>query len=217
MTGAGGATRRRSRESPEVRRRQLIEATLTCIERSGISGFTLSEVAAEAALSQGIVNLHFRSKENLLNETLRHLADEYETTVARALDAAGPEPSDRLAALIAADFSAAVCNPRSLAVWFAFYGEAKSRPTYRRICRARDAASDRRMTRVVSEFLERDGQTGLSARAIADSLSAVTDGMWLNCLISPGEWSRRRAMRTTIALLDNLFPGHFRGAGSSGT
>jgi TetR/AcrR family transcriptional repressor of bet genes len=197
---------RATRAAPEVRRRQLIDATLVCIERSGISGLTLGEVAAEAGLAQGIVNLHFQSKDNLLNETLRSLADEYESTVAEALAGAGPEPADRLLAVVAADFSPAVCNRRSLAVWFAFYGEAKSRPTYRRTCRARDAANARRLTAVVEELLAQGGGAGMDARTIADSLAALTDGLWLNCLMSPTEWSRRRARDTTFAVLASLFP-----------
>lgn len=204
--------RRRSREAPEVRRRQLVDATLTCIERSGISGLTLSDVAAEAGLSQGIVNLHFRSKDNLLHATLRQLADEYEATVAAALDAAGPDPADRLAALVAADFSPAVCNRRSLAVWFAFYGEAKSRPTYWRICHERDAAGDRRMGEVVAALLAEEGGRARSAEALAEGLSALTDGMWLNCLMSPDEWSPDRALQQTLELLASLFPGRFDGA-----
>jgi TetR/AcrR family transcriptional repressor of bet genes len=202
---------RATRVAPEVRRRQLIDATLVCIERSGISGLTLGEVAAEAGLAQGIVNLHFQSKDNLLNETLRSLADQYEATVAEALAGAGPEPADRLAAVVAADFSPAVCNRRSLAVWFAFYGEAKSRPTYRRICRARDAANARRLTAVVEDLLAQGGGGGMDARTIADSLAALTDGLWLNCLMSPNEWSRRRARDTTFAVLESLFPQHLAG------
>ena len=202
---------RATRAAPEVRRRQLIDATLVCIERSGISGLTLGEVAAEAGLAQGIVNLHFQSKDNLLNETLRSLADQYEATVSEALAGAGPDPADRLAAVVAADFSPSVCNRRTLAVWFAFYGEAKSRPTYRRICRARDAANARRLTAVVGEMLAQGGGAGMDARTIADSLAALTDGLWLNCLMSPGEWSRRRARNTTFAVLESLFPQHLAG------
>ncbi len=203
---------RASRATPEERRRQLIDATLKCIERSGISGLTLAEVAAEAGLAQGIVNLHFRSKDNLLKETLRHLADQYETTVAGTLAAAGSDPVDRLAALVAADFSPAVCNARSLAVWFAFYGEAKSRPTYRRICRARDAANDGRMRLVVAELLGGAEDGSGRVRAIADSLAALTDGLWLNCLMSPGEWTRRRARETAFTMLRTLFPQYFPAA-----
>jgi AcrR family transcriptional regulator len=62
--------------SRATRRLQLIDATMKCIARKGMSSTTLGDVAREAGLSQGIVNLHFESKDNLLNETLRHLADD---------------------------------------------------------------------------------------------------------------------------------------------
>jgi len=61
------------------RRRQLIHATIKCISKKGLGSLTLADVASEAGLSQGIVNLHFDSKDNLLNETLRFLAEDYDT------------------------------------------------------------------------------------------------------------------------------------------
>jgi TetR/AcrR family transcriptional repressor of bet genes len=64
--------------SKERRRQQLIDATIKCISNKGLGGLTLADVANEAGLSQGIVNLHFNSKDNLLNETLRFLAEDYE-------------------------------------------------------------------------------------------------------------------------------------------
>jgi len=75
--------------SREARRQQLIDATVKCIARKGMGGTTLADVAGEAGLSQGIVNLHFESKENLLNETLRYLADEYRTQFDKALATSG--------------------------------------------------------------------------------------------------------------------------------
>ena len=60
----------------ERRRQQLIDATIKCISNKGLGSTTLADVAREAGLSQGIVNLHFNSKDNLLKETLRAIAEE---------------------------------------------------------------------------------------------------------------------------------------------
>ena len=46
-------------------------------------GTTIATVAREAGLSQGIINLHFQTKERLLTETLRYLADEYRNACTR--------------------------------------------------------------------------------------------------------------------------------------
>ena len=71
---------------------------------------TLGDVAGEAGLSQGIVNLHFESKDNLLNETLRFLADEYKTQFDKVLQRAGPAPSDKLLALMELDLRPSICE-----------------------------------------------------------------------------------------------------------
>ena len=68
-------TRTRRTASREERRRQLIDATMKCIASKGLSNTSIGDVAKEAGLSQGIVNLHFESKDNLLKETLVTLAD----------------------------------------------------------------------------------------------------------------------------------------------
>ena len=122
----------------EQRRQQLIDATMKCIARKGMGSTTLADVASEAGLSQGIVNLHFESKDNLLNETLRYLADEYKTQFNKTLEKSGPDAAAKLQALIELDLRPSICDRQKIAVWFAFWGEVKSRPTYRKICDERD-------------------------------------------------------------------------------
>ena len=54
---------------------------------------------------------------------------------------AGPRAADRLWAVVAADFDRRVCTRRKIAAWCAFWGEAKSRPTYQALCGAREEGS----------------------------------------------------------------------------
>ncbi|MEM9140903.1 MAG: TetR family transcriptional regulator, partial [Pseudomonadota bacterium] len=63
--------RPRRKASRDVRRRQLIQATMEAIAEKGMTGATTAEVTRRAGLSMGIVSLHFESKEGLLTETLR--------------------------------------------------------------------------------------------------------------------------------------------------
>ena len=57
--------------SKEERQHQLIQATIRSVAQNGLSDTTMATVSSEAGLSQGIINLHFQSKERLLVETLR--------------------------------------------------------------------------------------------------------------------------------------------------
>jgi TetR/AcrR family transcriptional repressor of bet genes len=111
------------------RRQQLIDATIKCISKKGLGSTTLADVAKEAGLSQGIVNLHFDSKDNLLAETLKFLAEEYDQQFMRTLADAPASPASRLLALMQMCLKPAVCDRRKLAVWFAFWGEVKAVPT----------------------------------------------------------------------------------------
>ena len=100
----------------------------------------MADVADGAGLSRGIVNFHFESKEKLLVATLQYMADEYSAHWRAALQKAGDDPARQLLTLVAADFDRSICNKRKLAAWCAFWGEAKSRPTYQALCGARDEA-----------------------------------------------------------------------------
>ena len=120
---AATAKTARRTASREKRRQQLIDATIKCIARNGIGGTSIGDVAREAGLSQGIVNLHFESKDNLLTETLRFVADEYKTQFNKTLEESGPGAADKLQALIELDLRPAIMNRQKIPVWFAFWGE----------------------------------------------------------------------------------------------
>ncbi len=195
-------------EKRAKRRRQLIDATIRCISRSGLGGTKLADVAKTAGLSQGIVNLHFDSKDNLLAETLRFLADEYRQSFEQALARAGPEPADRLLALMEMDFRPSICDPKKLAVWFAFWGEVKAVPTYRRICQQRDREYGEVLETLCRALIE-DGGYDLDAGVVADALSALTDGQWLACLVNPRDFDRGLALEAVKSYLRAVFPRHF--------
>lgn len=193
----------------EKRRQQLIDATIKCIARKGMGSTTLGDVAGEAGLSQGIVNLHFDSKDNLLTETLRYLADEYKTQFDSALTRAGPGPADKLLALMQLDVRPSICNHRNVAVWFAFWGEVKSRPTYRRICDDSDRYYDDVVERLCNEIIAEGGYETISAASVTIALTSMTNGFWLSCLISPQAWDPQVAIVAINDYLRGIFPQHF--------
>jgi len=198
----------------EKRRQQLIDATMKCIAKKGMGSTTLSDVAGTAGLSQGIVNLHFESKDNLLNETLRYLADEYKTQFDRALQRGGNSPADQLRALMELDLRPSICERRKVAVWFAFCGEAKSRPAYLRICDEYDRYYDKVLESLCQEIISDGAYEHLDASAMRMALASLTNGLWLSCLINRQSWDRGRASNAIQIFLGNVFPQHFEAAGS---
>jgi AcrR family transcriptional regulator len=195
--------------SKESRRLQLIQATIQSIAKHGLSETTVATVSREANLSQGIINLHFQSKERLLIETLEYVAGEYKDTWEKALRNAGPSPAERLEALLSVDYDKSVFDRDKIAVWFAFWSETKSRPTYRKLCAERDRGYDKVVTELVATIITEGHYGPLDPEIIASGLAAMTEGVWLDMLVTPREMNREKARKIARTYLACLFPRHF--------
>ncbi len=202
-------TKRRT-ASKEERQLQLIKATIRSIARHGLSTTTMATVSKEAKLSQGIINLHFQSKDRLLVETLRYIADEYKSVWEKALRESGDSTAEKIAALVGVDFEKSVCQRNKLAVWFAFWGETKSRPIYRDICRKRDREYRQIMIGYCASLIEEGKYQNLDAEFIATALLAMTEGLWLDLLMSPEYMRPEQAYKVCMHYLQTIFPGHFQ-------
>ena len=194
--------------SKEERQLQLIRATIRSVAKNGLADTTMATISREAGLSQGIINLHFQSKDRLLAETLRHITDEYRIVWEKALNSAGLSPAERLSALVKVYFEKPVCDRNKLAVWFAFWGESKSRPTYRKLCSARDIQYRRELSALCEEQIKEGNYKGLNAMALATGLTAMAEGLWLDLLISPRSITRENARDICMAYLASAFPRH---------
>lgn len=200
-------TKRRT-ASKEERQDQLIKATIRTIAKRGLSVTTMATVAREAKLSQGIINLHFQSKERLLEETLRYVVDEYRAAWQKALYECEGSAADKLDALLSVDFDKRICQRHKLAVWFAFWGESGSRLTYRKIYAER-AREYKQVLTGLCEAITRQGGYKTGAEHIATGLVAMHVGLWLDLLLSPAEMTLERGREISLSYLHGVFPEHF--------
>ncbi|MEQ1952173.1 transcriptional regulator BetI [Mesorhizobium sp. CN2-181] len=200
--------KRGRKASKETRRQQLIEATIDSLAKRGYSETTMADVADGAGLSRGIVNFHFESKEKLLVATLQYMADEYSAHWRAALVKAGDDPARQLSALVQADFDRSICNKRKLAAWCAFWGEAKSRPTYQALCGANDEAYQQVFIDLCRRLKE-DGGYGFDAFSTALGLSAMLEGLWLRLMMGTENATRESAQHAAAEFLASVFPKHF--------
>ncbi|MCG7504378.1 transcriptional regulator BetI [Mesorhizobium retamae] len=203
-----GPEKRGRKASKEVRRQQLIEATIDSLAKRGYSETTMADVADGAKLSRGIVNFHFESKEKLLVATLQYMYDEYSAHWRNAYEKAGDNTADQLKALVAADFDRAICNKRKLAAWCAFWGEAKSRPTYQALSGARDTAYQNLLSDLCSR-LKTEAGYDFEPQALALALSALLEGLWLRLMMGLEDVSRETALQAANAFLLTAFPKHY--------
>ena len=194
---------------PEARREQLIDATITAISTYGLSGTTLAKVTAEAGLSLGLVNFHFKSKEALLTATLTHLADEHRALWFTRSSQPDLSAADKLKLIVDAQFHAKICNRRKLSVWFAFFGESRPRKAYRELTGPLDEERQIATSRLCADIIAEGGYSGIDSDTVSAMLESLFDGFWLNILMYPDRFTRQSAKAQVLSYLRLCFPQHF--------
>lgn len=189
--------------SPTSRRMQarIIDAVIDTVAQHGISGTTLALVARAAEVSQGVLIFHFRSKEGLLAATLRSQNAAYRALWQASL--LGADPLQRILGLIRVDFSPKVCSRRSLALWFAFWGEAA--PAYQSLCEEAERDRADAMLQACRDLVAMRG--GPDPDLLARSIDSLTDGLWLQMHIHTSRMPRTKAHQQALDHLRLMLPG----------
>jgi transcriptional repressor BetI len=171
-------TRLRRVDAEDVRRRQLIEATVEAIGELGFNATTIAEIARRADVSTGLVSFYFGDKDGLLEATLRHLARELARSAAvRLRDATTPR--ERIQAVIDTALGASQFERRLATVWLAFWGQVPHSPRFARVQRA----YQRRIAGNLAHALRPIAPPEAVAR-MAESVAALIDGLWLRATLS---------------------------------
>lgn len=203
---ATGRPRRERAENAAKRRRQLIEATIDSIVEHGLSATTLATVSDGAGLSQGVAVFYFQNKQTLLAETLKYHYEEYNKVWQSALAEAPEDPVEKILTLVCADLDERICNSRHLALWNSFWGEAKARPTFARICEEYDSEHTRVLLDLCNEAESLIADPSWTAESLAEALDTITDGMWIRMHVTPDAMDKAAGRRLVGRFLATLLP-----------
>lgn len=189
-------------------RQKIIAATIEVITTHGIAGTTIARVVERAGVSMGLVNVHFKSKQILLGEVLRQMAEHYRRHWRQRLETAAPEAGARLKALLLADFDPEVLNLETLGVWFAFRAQVRARPEYLDLVGMREPEKTRRTIELLTEI---NRVTGVrhDPEPLARLLAATVEGLWTEFYLYPGDYARSRSLAVIDLQLAALYPGYF--------
>lgn len=196
-------------EPPEKRKMQLIDATLSSIDRYGISGTTMTSVTKIAGLSMGLANFHFKTKDALLEETLRHLAEEHRDHWARRIEVAELTPAQKVLDIVNAQFHPEICSRKKLRVWFAFFGAASQRKSYRAVTARIDSERLAALTLLLGQIIAHGEYENVRPEGVGRTLESLFDGFWLNMLMYPEVFSREDSLSQVTTYLTATFPGDF--------
>jgi TetR/AcrR family transcriptional repressor of bet genes len=202
-------SQRRNEALASRTRAAILRATIAVIARHSLSGTTVQLVAEAAKVAPGTVILHFQKKEALLLAALEQVADEFEAARRAAMERAGDDPVAALRAIIDVSLDPKVSDPANVAVWYAFWGEAKARKLYLERIGSYDTVSQDGLDRLFAQIIERGGYRHLNAEALAMGFSGLLEWQWQEILVSGRGFDRDAAKQTARAYLASIFPQEF--------
>ncbi|MDD5015891.1 MAG: TetR/AcrR family transcriptional regulator [Atribacterota bacterium] len=80
---------------PDKTKEKILQTTLQIISTEGVKGITIRKIAKISGVNVAAINYHFKSKENLINETLKLFGKKMETTFTE-LDTLPLSPKEKL-------------------------------------------------------------------------------------------------------------------------
>ena len=203
-----GARPRRRGEAKLYFRAKLIDAAIETIAHHGFSGVSVSRLSEYSGLARGMVNLHFKRKDALLHEVLKHLADAYRASWEAAVAKAGDAPAAKLWALVDHDVARKGHDDRSLIAWLAFRQEAITNPSYRALCDTREPAF-LGAVKTLCAALIRDGGYEIKSDVAALGITFLLEGLWLDWALDPERYRPSVGRAVCLAHLGAIFPKHF--------
>lgn len=205
LKDAADSSRASSRR--DARRAEILDAAIAIIARFGLSETTMQRVASRAGISPGTITFHFARKEDLLLAALDHVVELLERARIRAMAEHRDDPAKALDAIIAASFDPKVSSRDKIAVWAAFWGEARARKIYMVRVGSADQAFHDGLKGLCDALFARHGRSGEDGEAMALAIGGLIDTLWQEALVTASRFDRQEAMRLCRAFLRSAFPG----------
>ncbi len=190
-------------------RLHLLDSAANTIFKTGFRGATIAAIQEESGLSRGMINLHFKTKENLLLAVAEDLSRHYSEHWNRVAHDPMLTAKEKLLGIIRVDLSPEVLNERDASIWFAFRSEVVSRPEYRKYIDSRDASFYDTMVEICQTLIEEGQYENADAGLTTNALIAIFEGIWTDFHLHADRFDRKRAEQTCLYVAKSLFPKHF--------
>ena len=198
------------RELNKTRHQQrLIDAAANVILEYGIRGATINRIQEKSGLSRGMINLHFKTKENLLTRVAKELNDEYNRYLNQVIEKAGDSPEKRLKAIFLADFDPSILNKRNIAIWFAFRAELNSYPEYIEYADSRGQELKNTIRLICRQLCNEGNYSNINVNLATTAILALLEGLWTDFHINHDKFDRNIAIDSCVQVAQSFFPKHF--------
>lgn len=157
----------------QIRREQLIEATLDCVDLHGVNGATISRISKQAGVSSGIVHHYFHNKTDLLEGSMRFMLAHLKNGIQQRKRLARNH-TESILAIIDGNFSEKQIERKSTKIWLSFWSEALQ---IEELARLQTVNIKRLYSNLIYHLKHLLAYE--DAKFVASSLAALIDGIWL--------------------------------------
>lgn len=170
----------------EERREEIVEAAWRIIERKGLAGADLREIAGEGGYTTGVITHYFRDKRELMTSVFGLVVDRSMARMAKALAEAGL--MEALAQVLPLDEE----RRREATVWLALVSASLTDAQLAEELRLRYRQARETMLPVFRASLEE--VSGEDPEEIGDELLAMVDGITVDALSDPERYPPGRQL-----------------------
>ncbi|WP_223531826.1 transcriptional regulator BetI [Pseudomonas sp. BF-R-30] len=182
----------------EIRRKQLVEATLTLIGEQGMAGTSMAQVSARAGLANGIVHHYFSDKNALLEATLRELNKRINAEIFARLRMSAT-PAERVLAFVDGNVSALNLTRDNVAAWLAFWAQVPQSPKLQRVQNIVARRSHSLLFHALSKSMNK-----ATAHSKAQMIAIFIDGLWLRAAVDCNPDTIDDSRRLAYEFLNNV-------------
>ncbi|GLQ75310.1 transcriptional regulator BetI [Vibrio penaeicida] len=166
---------------PEIRKPQLVQATMTVIDRVGLHAASISLISKEAGVSSGIINHYFGGKHGLLKETMKEILRQLSSTITEQLSQLPKDAhQQRINAIIDGNFVGYQAENKVAKTWLAFWSYSVHDPELKRLQRVNEKRLLSHLKIELKALFEKE-----QAEIIAHGIAALIDGVWLRGTLNP--------------------------------
>ncbi|MDK9736871.1 transcriptional regulator BetI [Vibrio sp. D404a] len=166
---------------PDIRKPQLVQATMAVIDRVGLHAASIALISKEAGVSTGIINHYFGGKHGLLEETMREILRQLSVTITGALKELPAEAHlQRINAIINGNFEGYQAENKVAKTWLAFWSYSMHDAQLKRLQRVNEKRLISHLLIELKALLEPD-----QAELVAHGIASLIDGIWLRGTLNP--------------------------------
>lgn len=166
---------------PDIRKPQLVQATMTVIDRVGLHSASIALISKEAGVSTGIINHYFGGKHGLLDETMREILRQLSVTITNALKELPVNAhQQRINAIINGNFEGYQAENKVAKTWLAFWSYSMHDAQLKRLQRVNEKRLISHLLIELKALLEPE-----QAELVAHGIASLIDGIWLRGTLNP--------------------------------